>query len=89
MVGGTNKPMTVYYCERIESHVDPTFKLNWFHAKGVTKIAANFGKDIVVIEVRPGTKDTGDLDFLPPELRECYRESLEHNTHLLERLAKL
>jgi hypothetical protein len=30
-----------------------------------------------------------ELDFLPPELREHYRESLRHNHNLLTRLAKM
>ena len=30
-----------------------------------------------------------ELDFLPPELREHYRESLRHNHNLLMRLAKM
>jgi hypothetical protein len=30
-----------------------------------------------------------ELGFLPPELREQYRESLKHNHNLLERLAKM
>lgn len=33
--------------------------------------------------------DDQKLSFLPPELREHYRESMRHNRHLLRQLAKM